>query len=111
MSIISDATLARQLRRLKLNEHSVPTLEEWQRLLQYLDVHYQHVDEDRNMMARSLELSTQEMTAIKAHVQAERDQLQNVVAMVRSAIEEFAKACRETRNHGGEDTTAITGAR
>lgn len=111
MSIISDATLARQLRRLKLDEHTPPSPDDWRRLLQYLNSHYQHVDEDRNMMARSLEVSTQEMTEIRAYVQAERDQLQSVVLMLRRAIEEFAHACRETRNSGGEDTTAITGAR
>ena len=111
MSVISDATLARQLRRLKLDEDTPPGLDQWRRLLQHLNSHYQHVGEDRDMMARSLEVSTQEMAQIRAYVQAERDQLQHVVVMLRDAIEDFAQACRETRHHGGEDTTAITGAR
>lgn len=111
MDIISDATLVRQLRRLKLDENTPPSIEDWQKLLKYLDAHYKHVDEDRNMMARSLEVSTVEMAKIREIIAVERDQLRMTIGTFQTALDEFAEACRSARNSGGEDTTAITGAR
>jgi phosphoserine phosphatase RsbU/P len=111
MSIITDATLSRQLSRLKLNEGKAPTTEEWQKLLKYLNAHYKHVDDDRDMMARSLEVSTEEMSRIRETIAVERDELRRTMELFQSALDDFAGACRATRNSGGEDTTAITGAR
>lgn len=104
-------TLARQLRRLKLSEDAPPSRETWQKFLRQLDSHYQHVDDDRNMLSRSLELTTDEMTRVQESVQLERDHLRNTMAAVQSAVTDFAEACQHARNSGGEDRSQITGAR
>ena len=111
MVLVSDPTLSRQLNRLKLDEEVPPTSAQWKKLLKYLDAHYRHVDDDRDMMARSLEVSTEEMARIRGEISAERDELKTTLELFHKALEDFAAACRATRNSGGEDTTAITGAR
>lgn len=106
-----NATLSRQLRRLSLDAERPPNSLEWEKFLKQLNSHYRHIDDDRDMLSRSLEITTQEMSRMQGSVELERDHLRSTMEAVRAAVSEFAKACQHTRNSGGEDRSQITGAR
>lgn len=104
-------TLSRQLRRLSLAADRPPNSDEWEKFLGQLNSHYRHIDDDRNMLSRSLEITTEEMSRVQESVELERDHLRHTMEAVRAAVTEFAHACQHTRNSGGEDRSQITGAR
>lgn len=111
MQGVENTTLSRQLRRLKLSEDEAPSPEQWRKFLDYLDRYYKHVAEDRDMLAHSLDVSTEEMSRLREEVLEERDQLRQTLTTFQEALDDFAEACRLTRDTGGESTTAITGTR
>ncbi len=53
--------LKRQLRRLKLDQDTPPSPEQWKELLDRINRVYQQHDEDRYLLERSLEVSSEEM--------------------------------------------------
>ena len=56
--------LARQLKKLKLDDRSTPELDAWRNLLQLVDSSYQSSEQDRYILERSLTLSSEEMQAL-----------------------------------------------
>ncbi|MGE0880435.1 MAG: putative bifunctional diguanylate cyclase/phosphodiesterase [Acidimicrobiia bacterium] len=54
-------TLARDLRRLRLDASSVPSPEQWATLLQRVSTAYRNADNDRYLYERSVEVSSDEM--------------------------------------------------
>lgn len=111
MNNIENKNLSRQLRRIGLTPESAPTQEQWGKFLDYLDRYYTHVAEDREMLAHSLDVSTQEMMRLRTDITEERDQLRQTLTVFQEALDDFAEACRMTRDAGGENTSAITGTR
>lgn len=85
-----DPLLARQLRRLGLQDFDEPPdRATWQKALGRISDHYRHVGEDRNLLARSLELSTNEMTELHQQLASERDRLRGVVSAIGDALNVF----------------------
>ena len=85
-----DPVLARQLKRLKLDVTSGPTApEQWTQLLEQLNEHFHHSNDDRALLNRSLELSTQEMEALRHRVEAQRDRLSGVIGTIGEALSHF----------------------
>ncbi len=80
--------LARQLRRLQLDENTPPTLTQWQELLQRINRSYTQSDQDRYLIERSLTISSREMGELyerlrlstEGQIAAERDKLQAIIA-------------------------------
>ena len=56
--------LARQLKKLELDDRSTPELDAWRNLLQLVDSSYQSSEQDRYILERSLTLSSEEMQAL-----------------------------------------------
>lgn len=56
--------LARQLRKLGLDEHQPPDGEEWAKVLSVLDRTYRDADLDRYTLERAIEVSSEEMRAL-----------------------------------------------
>jgi serine phosphatase RsbU (regulator of sigma subunit) len=85
-----DPLLVRQLKRLGVNDlDEPPDRATWQKALVRISDHYRHVAEDRNLLTRSLELSTSEMTELHQQLAAERDRLRGVVSAIGDALNVF----------------------
>lgn len=109
-----DPLLARQLRRLGLEDLSEPPDKEtWQRVLARISEHYRHVADDRSLLTRSLDLSTNEMGALHRQLLAERDRLRSVVAAIGDALTIFhdAATSQAEPSRPSEVTTTITAAK
>jgi len=85
-----DPLLTRQLKRLGLeNLTEPPDHATWQKVLARVSDHYRAVADDRALLARSLELSTAEMTQLQVRVATERDRLRGVVTAIGDALSAF----------------------
>ena len=69
--------LARQLRRLGLDEASPPSdVETWQKLLKRLDASYNDADDNRYLLERSLHVSSQEMSELQERTKERSERAQ-----------------------------------
>lgn len=103
-----DPLLARQLRRLGLQDFDEPPdRATWQKALVRISDHYRHVAEDRNLLNRSLELSTSEMTELHQQLASERDRLRGVVGAIGDALNVFHDVA--SSNPEPESTQELTG--
>lgn len=85
-----DPLLVRQLKRLGLDDLAEPpSAEVWQKLLGRVSDHYRTLADDRALLARSLELSTAEMTQLQVRIATERDRLRGVVTAIGDALAAF----------------------
>ncbi|MCP4446587.1 MAG: serine/threonine-protein phosphatase [Myxococcales bacterium] len=82
--------MRRQLRKLKLSVDSAPNLTEWTALTTVVSDYYAESDNDRSMLSRTLELTTEEMGELRMQVEAERDSLRDLLEAVGSGIGYFA---------------------
>lgn len=88
-----DPLLARQLRRLGLEDlGEPPDKETWHKVVARISEHYRHVADDRSLLTRSLDLSTNEMGALHRQLLAERDRLRSVVVAIGDALTIFHDA-------------------
>ncbi|AUX48447.1 hypothetical protein SOCE26_099810 [Sorangium cellulosum] len=88
-----DPLLARQLRRLGLEDlDAPPDRETWHKVIARISEHYRHVADDRSLLTRSLDLSTNEMSALHRQLRAERDRLRSVVVAIGDALTIFHDA-------------------
>ena len=53
--------LSRQLRKVGLDEPTLPNLEQWSQLIERIDRTYAQIDQDRYLLERSLAISSEEM--------------------------------------------------
>lgn len=84
-----DPVLARQLKRHKIDSAAVPRSEQWTALLEQINEHYHHMNDDRLLLNRSLELSTNEMDSLRRRVEHQRDSLSMVVGTIGEALSQF----------------------
>src|SRR6185436_15272505 len=82
--------LLRQLKRLGITDLAEPPdREAWRKAVVRISEHYRHVEGDRNLLARSLELSTKEMTELHKKLAGERDRLRNLMTAIGDALTVF----------------------
>lgn len=84
-----DALLARQLRRLELPAE-IEQSSAWQRFVDGVNEHYIHMTEDRALLSRSIELSTQEMDGMRRRIEQQRDRLLATMIGISDALGRFA---------------------
>lgn len=84
-----DALLTRQLTRVGAAPETVPTPEGWLKLLRSVNDHYRHMEQDRSLLTRSMEISTVELTALRERVERQRDQLRIAMTAVSDALHMF----------------------
>ncbi|MEQ1569048.1 MAG: PP2C family protein-serine/threonine phosphatase [Myxococcota bacterium] len=102
-----DPLLQRQLRKVGLTEpDQVPTVEQLRDLLGRINSFYLKSAEDRDLLTRSLELSTNEMGELHRQLAGERDRLEQVVIAVSDALGVFGELSRE-RSQSDERTGTI----
>jgi phosphoserine phosphatase RsbU/P len=94
-----DALLARQLRRLDLPAEFERS-GAWQRFLDDVNDHYIHMAEDRALLSRSIELSTQEMDGLRRRIEQQRDRLLAAMTGISDALGRFVKLL-----HGGKESS------
>ncbi|AUX27162.1 hypothetical protein SOCEGT47_077420 [Sorangium cellulosum] len=88
-----DPLLVRQLRRLGIEDiDEPPDRETWHKVVARISEHYRHVADDRSLLTRSLDLSTNEMGALHRQLLAERDRLRSVVVAIGDALTIFHDA-------------------
>jgi serine phosphatase RsbU (regulator of sigma subunit) len=82
-----DPVLMRQLKKAGLLESSVaPTSEIWSKFLAAVNDHYRHLNDDRALLTRSMDLSTSEMDELRKRVEGQRDQLSGIVDAIGEAL-------------------------
>jgi phosphoserine phosphatase RsbU/P len=85
-----DPVLLRQLKKAGLLEPTnLPTAETWAKFLSAVNDHYRHLNDDRTLLTRSMELSTSEMEELRHRVEAQRDQLEAIVDAISNALGMF----------------------
>jgi sigma-B regulation protein RsbU (phosphoserine phosphatase) len=86
-----DPVLARQLKRLALPTELQGSAE-WERFLDSINEHYVHMNDDRALLSRSIELSTQEMDGLRRRLEAQRDNSLSLIAGIGESLGRFASA-------------------
>ncbi len=82
-----DPTLLRQMKRLGLaGGDLVPDPETWSRFVRAVNTYYRHMNDDRALLTRSIEISTNEMGELKRRVEAQRDQLRSAIVAIADAL-------------------------
>lgn len=82
-----ESLLARQLRKAgHPDPNFAPSDEIWKKILKRVSDHYRHMKEDREMLVRSLELLTAEMTEAAGGQQVDRSQVAKLVGSVAEAL-------------------------
>jgi serine phosphatase RsbU (regulator of sigma subunit) len=100
-SIVSSSTnldpvLQRQLKKIgALDTNTAPTSELWAKFIAAVNDHYKHLNEDRALLTRSMELSTAEMEELRRRVETQRDQLKAIVDVIGEALGIFGGIVRE----------------
>jgi sigma-B regulation protein RsbU (phosphoserine phosphatase) len=110
MSTDLDPVLSRQLRKLSLDAlDRPPDLEAFRTLVTRVNDAYRRANEDRELLSRSLELSTHEMGRLHTQLSAQRDKLEQVVIAVSDALSVFHDVAREKTgsSSGGGDVTGM----
>jgi serine phosphatase RsbU (regulator of sigma subunit) len=101
-----DPVLTRQLKRLGLEGITqAPTLEQFQQLLERVSDQYKHATDDRSLLTRSIDLSTDEMNTLRTRVESERDRLQAIVGAIAEALGTMGAASND-----GADAPAASDA-
>ena len=99
-----DPTLARQLKKAGLGEpNALPDAASWEKLLKAVNDHYRHLNDDRLLLTRSMELSTGEMEELKRQVEGQRDQLSGIIDAIGDALGLFGGIV-----HEDADATSMT---
>lgn len=100
-----DPVLLRQLKKAGLVEpNALPTSESWARFLGAVNDHYRHLNEDRALLTRSMELSTGEMEQLRRSVEDQRDQLTAILDVIGNALGLFGGIV-----HEDADASSMTG--
>jgi serine phosphatase RsbU (regulator of sigma subunit) len=86
-----DPVLARQLKRLALPVE-LQRSAEWTRFLDSINEHYVHMNDDRALLSRSIELSTQEMDGLRRRIEAQRDNSVSLIVGIGESLGRFASA-------------------
>lgn len=82
-----DPVLLRQLKKAGLLEPTaVPSGEAWNKFLGAVNDYYRHLNDDRALLTRSMELSTNEMDELRRRVEGQRDQLTGIVDAIGDAL-------------------------
>ncbi|MCU0699073.1 MAG: SpoIIE family protein phosphatase [Myxococcaceae bacterium] len=109
-----DKLLVRQLKRLGLDAlDRAPSLEEWTQFVERISDQYRATSDDRALLTRSLDLSTEEMNQLRHRVESERDRLQSILAAIAEAISVMgqAESNQPERAASGEASGIITSAK
>lgn len=78
--------LARQLRRLGLDEGSPPSPEDWRRMLAWISSIYSDMDRERYLVENSIVVSSSEMQELNAGILEERDKFASIFEAAPSGI-------------------------
>lgn len=105
-----DKLLHRQLKRMGLDAlDRAPALEEWLEFIEKVSTQYKASADDRALLTRSIDISTEEMNVLKLRVESERDRLQAILAAIADAIAVMgtANALDRTQSASAPEATGI----
>jgi phosphoserine phosphatase RsbU/P len=90
-----DGLLQRQLKRIGAQVDASPDGDAWGRLLRAVSDHYRKVTDDRNMLMRSMEISTDEMDVLRREIEKQRDSLRTLLMQVTETLGTFGATVRD----------------
>lgn len=103
-----DPVLLRQLKRVgSADPASAPTSEAWTRFLTIVNDYYKHMNDDRTLLTRSIELSTTEMDEMRRRTEAQRDQLRAIVDAIGEALGMFGGIMQGEDGGGPSSVTGL----
>jgi phosphoserine phosphatase RsbU/P len=108
-----DGLLQRQLKRIGAQVDSSPDEEAWGRLLRAVSDHYRKVTDDRNMLMRSMEISTDEMDVLRREIENQRDALRTLLMQVTETLGTFGATVRDRGKivSGAQDSSGVDSIR
>jgi serine phosphatase RsbU (regulator of sigma subunit) len=96
-----DPVLLRQLKKAGgADPSTLPSAEAWQKFLVAINDYYRHMNDDRGLLTRSIELSTTEMDELRRRIEGQRDQLREVVAAIGDALGMFGGIVQQESTGG-----------
>jgi serine phosphatase RsbU (regulator of sigma subunit) len=96
-SKILDPLLVRQLKRLPLPPE-VESSPEWEKFVDQVNEHYTHMANDRALLSRSIELSTQEMEELRRRLENQRNALVAVINGISESLATFLATLQQDQN-------------
>lgn len=102
-----DPVLLRQLKKAGVPDPAAapPSPDSWGKFLAAVNDYYRHLNDDRALLTRSIELSTSEMEELRRRVEGQRDQLRAVVDVIGDALGLFGGLVQQDSSGGGSDAT------
>ncbi|MGE0869976.1 MAG: PP2C family protein-serine/threonine phosphatase [Kofleriaceae bacterium] len=100
-----DPVLARQLKRLTLPSEFEAS-PSWEKFIDSVNEHYLHTGEDRALLSRSIELSTQEMDGLRHRVESQRDRLLSIIGRISDSLAHFASGLQREPEGDNVQSTA-----
>jgi sigma-B regulation protein RsbU (phosphoserine phosphatase) len=88
-SFTLEPLLLRQMTRAGAALENPPETEAWTKLLRSVNDHYRHMEQDRSLLTRSMEISTGELEELRRRVERQRDQLRIAMVAVSDALHMF----------------------
>ncbi len=101
--------LSRQLRKVGIDESSPPSGEAWHALLSRISAHYEHLEGDRALLTRSLELSSEEAEALRSTVMGERDRLSALLETIGRSLAIFVELLSSEEQSASETEARLRG--
>ncbi len=101
--------LSRQLRKAGIDEAAPPSAEAWHALLSRISAHYQHIEGDRALLTRSLEVSTKEAEALRSRVMGERDRLSELLETIGRSLAIFVELLSTDDQSASETEARLRG--
>jgi len=105
-----DPVLLRQLKKAgSPDPATLPSPEAWGRFVGAVSDYYRHLNDDRALLTRSMELSTHEMEELRHRIEGQRDQLSSVVDAIGEALGMFGGIVHS--ESGGSNVTDVEHAK
>jgi hypothetical protein len=101
-----DPLLLRQLSKVGITDlDALPDNERWAKLLQRISDYYRSSSEDRDLLARTLDLSTKEMNELNERLHKQHHRLNDLINAIADALSAFRGS---TRASSSRTKTACT---
>lgn len=106
-----DPVLQRWLKTMEMSDAGGPSKPAWDKFLKRIDGHLRHLQDDRDLLTRTLEMSTSEMNALHDQVRSQRDALERVVKTAAEGLSVFHDLAGRAHKSPAELADAMTLAR
>jgi serine phosphatase RsbU (regulator of sigma subunit) len=107
-----DSVLARQLKKAGIADVSqLPTSDGWQRLMTLIEDHYKRTADDRELLMRSMELSSDELNQLRVDAEGQRDSFRQIVLAINEGLTLLGGVLDQPEALGGDALASVETAK